>query len=159
MQKDKSYYARIFGVPERDITPEFLPVYIALDKNSKANEDLLETLRESNETLKTSNEKLLEEVSAKIKGSISMEQNVYYDAISAFWGNAGKYSFPSLAFIVLVYFLFTYLEDTRKENTLYKDSERVVLSAKLLEQKKPDVYKEFFSEAVENLNSNKSNGK
>lgn len=118
-----------------------------------------ELLAKSNNKVEISNEQLIQEVKDKIKGSITTEQNVYYDAISAFWGNAGKYSFPSLAFIVLVYFLFTYLEDTRKENTLYKDSERVVLSAKLLEQKKPEVYKEFFSEAVENLNSNKSNGK
>lgn len=117
-----------------------------------------ELLAKSNNNVEISNEQLIQEVKDKIKGSITNEQNVYYDAVSAFWGNAGKYSFPSLAFIVLVYFLFSYLEDTRKEKTLYKDSERVVLSAKLLEQKNPEVYKEFFSEPVKTLNTN-NNGK
>lgn len=76
--KDKSYYARLYGVSEKDIVPEFLPILSALEQNSKANKELLDSLKSTNT-----------ELSEKIKGSI--KTNNYHDltpftALMLRWG-------------------------------------------------------------------------
>lgn len=76
--KDKSYFARLYGVSEKDIVPEFLPILSALEQNSKANKELLDSLKSTNT-----------ELSDKIKGSI--KTNNYHDltpftALMLRWG-------------------------------------------------------------------------
>lgn len=76
--KDKSYYARLYGVSEKDIVPEFLPILSALEQNSKANKELLDSVKSTNT-----------ELTDKIKGSIKTNnyQNLTpFSALMLRWG-------------------------------------------------------------------------
>lgn len=63
---DKSYYAQKFNVPERDITPEFIPLFKSFEIYGKE----------------------IHKVSEKLQGKI--ETVNYSDPKTAFWGNFGK---------------------------------------------------------------------
>jgi len=45
MQKDKVYFARKYGLAERDIAPEFLPLLIAFDDVNEQNRELADKIR------------------------------------------------------------------------------------------------------------------
>ena len=47
MEKDKVYFAKKFGVAERDIAPEFLPLLKAFDSVNEQNQSLSEKLKGS----------------------------------------------------------------------------------------------------------------
>ncbi len=45
MEKDKVYFARKYGLAERDIAPEFLPLLIAFDDVNEQNRELADKIR------------------------------------------------------------------------------------------------------------------
>lgn len=94
MKKDKVYFAQKYGVPERDIVPEFLPVYIAFEQVSEQQQKFID----------------------KVKGSIHTHQHYYdkgkpLDIFLARWG-WGVWGFIGM---LLVTFLIIYFSDTRQK--------------------------------------------
>lgn len=94
MQKDKVYFARKFGVAEKDIVPEFLPILIVSDQVVDSTNALIE----------------------KVKGSIHTHQHYYdkgkpLDIFLARWG-WGVWAFIGM---LLVSFLIIYFSETRQK--------------------------------------------
>lgn len=114
----------------------------------------------SNEEIVLGNEKLVLEIKNKIKGSIKSEQNYYYDALSAFWGQAGRLAFPCLAVIAISVLFYWYKTEERKTQELYQDAERIIILSEKLRDEKPKIYKEYMLEqAVTNYNNSKEGKK
>ncbi|AEI52113.1 hypothetical protein [Runella slithyformis] len=83
MQKDKVYFARKFGVAEKDIVPEFLPVLIVSDQLAESTQALIE----------------------KVNGSITTHQH-FYDKASPWAVFMNRWGWGAWAFLGLVIFSF-----------------------------------------------------
>lgn len=107
MIKDKVYFAQKYGVPERDIVPEFLPIYIAFDHLQDQQNRVVD----------------------KIKGSVHTHQHYYdkgkpLDIFLARWG-WGVWAF--IGMLIVAFLLMFYSENRRKLEKLesvmrYNDS-------------------------------------
>ena len=94
MEKDKVYFAKKFGVAERDIAPEFLPLLQAFDAVNEQNQSLTE----------------------KLKGSLVTHQHQYENtppltALLVRWG-WGVWVFSITVFLA---FFFYILSENRKK--------------------------------------------
>lgn len=94
MEKDKVYFAKKFGVAERDIAPEFLPLLQAFDAVNEQNQSLTE----------------------KLKGSLVTHQHQYENtppltALLVRWG-WGVWVFSIAVFLA---FFFYILSENRKK--------------------------------------------
>lgn len=107
MEKDKVYFAKKFGVAERDIAPEFLPLLQAFDAVNEQNQSLTE----------------------KLKGSLVTHQHRYENtppltALLVRWG-WGVWVFSITVF--LAFFFYILSENRKKMDSLesviqYSDS-------------------------------------
>jgi hypothetical protein len=120
----RTLYAQRFKLPESAIDESILPILLALDDNLEANNRIAD----------------------KVKGRIFHENNYYYDALSAFWGQAAKFAFPCLAVMVMSVLVYWYITEEREAQEMYQDAEKIIILSEKLRDEKPKIYKEYMLE-------------
>jgi hypothetical protein len=100
----------------------------------------------ANEPLIQSNEQL----SATMKNILKTEHYYFYNPVSAWFGLAAKFFFPSVTVAFLGVLIYWSVREIREDTELYKQAQSIVFWSEDFKRANPKLYDQFFRKPIEN---------